>query len=262
MKPKTIFKYESFSAQSLCNLKCQSLFFGSPLRFNDPYDCNVNAAAKDPSDEELRELRDFYSRKEDAPDDLKSADMQTLRRLITESGNRTLRELSSSFIASKGITCFSEHNDDLLMWGHYGGRNKGFCLEFSTDRYPFSEIKKVKYATKLPEYDLVPGLLGKDDNQVEQLYCTKPKPWEYEKEWRLIHREANTLFSYHASSLRAVYFGPGMDRQSLEIVCLILAGQNPDVELWEGSINRNKYQIDFKKFIYKNHLDANGSNGN
>ena len=29
--------------------------------------------------------------------------------------------------------CFSEVNDSLLMWGHYGNSNKGYCLEYDTN---------------------------------------------------------------------------------------------------------------------------------
>ena len=43
-----------------------------------------------------------------------------------------------------GITCLSEVKDDLLMWSHYGGKYKGFCLEFDSKYAPFTKTLKVK----------------------------------------------------------------------------------------------------------------------
>lgn len=51
--PRLLYKYEPFSTQSLLNLKRQVIYFGSPLMFNDPYDCALTPNIVIPSDEEL-----------------------------------------------------------------------------------------------------------------------------------------------------------------------------------------------------------------
>jgi hypothetical protein len=63
-----------------------------------------------------------------------------------------------------------------------------------------------------------------------------------------------TTLSYPAEALKAVYFGPNMDRQEIEIVCLVLGGQNPQVEFWRGTKNENEFKIDFEFFTYTPHI--------
>jgi len=72
---------------------------------------------------------------------------------------------------------------------------------------------------------------------------SKARSWAYEREWRCFHAEASTLFTYPAEALKAVYFGPNVDRFALDIVCIILAGQNPDVELWVGKRSESEFKV-------------------
>ncbi len=54
VKPKLIYKYENFNVQSIKNLKSQSIYFGSPKNFNDPYDCAIRAEIMDPTQEQIK----------------------------------------------------------------------------------------------------------------------------------------------------------------------------------------------------------------
>jgi hypothetical protein len=140
------------------------------------------------------------------------------------------------------------------MWAHYGSNCKGFCLEFLTDKEPFTKIKKVKYSSKIPMFDMIELVLKGDSKPIFDLFCAKSKAWEYEKEWRLFHSNAGTLYNYHPQALKAVYFGPEIDSPSLEIVCLILS-QNPNVEFWRGKRSEKEFQIKFTKFTPTSCID-------
>ena len=59
-RPSIVYKYESFNVRSLLNLKAQSLCFGSPRSFNDPYDCAITATVADPSDKEIEIAKQRY----------------------------------------------------------------------------------------------------------------------------------------------------------------------------------------------------------
>lgn len=260
VKPATIFKYEAFSAQSLQNLKAQSIYFGSPLGFNDPYDCALTPKVSEPTQEELEVLRTSYMQRIDVPidfrDKFKAVDITELGKRIESSAVSILDKAVATFIKTKGVTCFSEINNDLLMWSHYGGRYKGFCLEFLTEFEPFTKMRKVKYSENMPIFNAVSAFLDDDYDGVFDLFCTKSKSWEYEKEWRIMHQKVGTLFTYPAEALKSVYFGPDIDNQSLEIVCLILAGQNPNVKFWRGKRSQEKFEVEFEQIGYMNHLDA------
>lgn len=47
-----------------------------------------------------------------------------------------------------------------------------------------------------------------------------------------------------------------MERQALEIVCLILAGQNESVQFWEGRRSQEEFKVLFTPFTYTSYLEA------
>lgn len=258
--PPKLYKYEAFSAQSLVNLKSQVLYFGSPLSFNDPYDCALKVNIRRPSDEEVESIRGFYLKQRDLPsavkDEFTNTSIEKLRMSFMRAGAIALQNATNKFLQTKGVTCFSELNDDLIMWSHYGGKYKGFCLEFSTEFEPFEKIWQVNYQGDLPTIELAPLLMEHNFDFIQTLFCTKSEAWRYEREWRAIHVEAGTKFGYPAECLTGVFFGPDIDRQSLEIVCLILGVQNETVKFWQGSRSTTEFKVQFEPITYTSLLEA------
>ena len=250
-KPKYLYKYEPFSVQSLKNLKTQSIYFGSPLNFNDPYDCALTVKILEPSKSDLNILKKrFISETNLNPEAihlLESLNDEVVVAQLMSLAKNVLETVRNRFLTMRGVTCFSETNSDLLMWSHYGGRYKGFCLEFSTNHEPFEKIYKVTYASEMPQVTLASILLSNDHDFLLNFFITKSKSWEYEKEWRGIHENVGTQFTYKASALKAIYLGPDMDSESFEIIALILAGQNSNVNLWKGRRSTEKFEVLFEK---------------
>ncbi|MGD9126138.1 MAG: DUF2971 domain-containing protein [Planctomycetia bacterium] len=160
------------------------------------------------------------------------------------------------FLKKNGVCCFAERNDNLLMWSHYSDSGRGFCLEFRTEHEPFSKLHKVKYVSDIPVLSLYSMLANRGYKQWFDLFCTKSEDWSYEQEWRAFHAEAGTAFGYESQALKAIYFGPMMERQALEIICLILQGQNLDVELWQGHRSESEFKMEFKRVTYTSHVEA------
>jgi hypothetical protein len=257
--PETIFKYEDFTVNSLLNLKSQSIYFGSPQNFNDPYDCAITAVIADPTPEEMQRLFEYFMDYQGVPVDIKSTlsnmPPQERKAELTKIAERSLKEQRDNFLTKMGVSCFSERNDDLLMWSHYGGRYKGFCLEFKTDYEPFNRLRKVQYVKKMPTIS-IDSFIVKTGFQFVDLFCTKSEAWAYEKEWRGLHKESGISFGYEREALKAVYFGPDIERQALKIVCLIIAGQNPEVELWQGVRSESEFTVNFSSFTYTSLIEA------
>ncbi len=242
------------------NLKNQIIFFGSPKNFNDPYDCAIRAEVRSPKEQEIIQLRNFYLNQNDLPDQARS-ELSTMSNSqissLIERRARSLAEIhAEDFLNTKGVSCFSEINSDLLMWSHYGGKYKGFCLEFSSEFEPFNKLRKVNYLESMPMIDPVSAIMGNDFDQFLNLYCTKSKSWSYEKEWRALHHVANTAFTYPTEALKGVYFGPEVDPADREMCCLILQGQNPNVLFWRGERNSAKFSVEFEKFTYTSNIVA------
>ncbi len=257
--PPRLYKYEGFTTRALQNLKSQVLYFGSPLNFNDPYDCALTPSIAQPSDEEVEAIRQAYLQDKEVPpiprQQLTAFNTAQLREIFMRSGSDGLAKSINEFLHQRGIACFSERYDDLLMWSHYGGRYKGFCLEFDSSSEPFLKTRPVDYVARPPSLSLK-DLLLVDFDPVEKLFCTKSEAWVYEKEWRTIHDKAGTEYVYPAEALTGVYFGPDIDQQSIEIVCLILSGQNENVRFWRGSRSGTDFRVLFEPFTYTSFIEA------
>lgn len=250
--PKKLYKYESFSIQSLLNLKTQTVFFSPPSRFNDPYDCAIKAQLNDPTDDELTKLREIYLTKlwpEHVIDRLASIPVAELKPILIRAAREVNEQVIDTFINNRGVSCFSEVNDELLMWAHYADKYTGFCLEFETNCELFQKAKKVEYVEKIPKLNILNLNADCDRQDVLRLFCTKSKSWEYEKEWRVIHNEASKAYTYPAQILTGIYFGPNMSTDIIEIICLILQAQNPYVKFWKGKRNEATFKLDFEQLL-------------
>jgi hypothetical protein len=53
-------------------------------------------------------------------------------------------------------------------------------------------------------------------------------------------------FGYPRHALKAVYLGPEIDEQSRDLICKILAAQNPTVELWLGKRSETEFKAEFR----------------
>jgi len=259
-KPNKLYKYESVSVQSLLNLKNQVLYFGAPANFNDPYDCAITAKVREPTNEEVKEFREKYTKIDEIPlvtrENLEKVHGSALKQWLVRAGQKSMNQIAEDNIQKRGITCFSEVNNELLMWSHYADKYKGFCMEFDTNYEPFSKVRKVKYSDTMPSLSITEALLQNNYEQFLDLYCIKSEAWDYEREWRCIHNEAGTNWSYETNALTSVYFGPEIDRSSLEIICLILQGQNSNVTFWQGKRSNEDFSVEFESFEYSNYLKA------
>ena len=258
-RPKRLYKYEAFTERSLQNLKAQVIFFGSPKNFNDPYDCALTPVITPPSDAEIELFRANLLNNHNSSEKitvLRSAHPEDLRKMLMHISEDALTLAREDFV-HRGISCFSEVNDELLMWSHYGGKYKGFCLEFDTSHQPFEKMRKVNYSKKMPRID-VATLLMKDDffEHVMDLFSTKSTSWAYEREWRVLHIEAGTPYHYPAECLTGIYFGPEISSEALQIICLVLQGQNPHVKFWKGLRSKTEFKVQFEEFAYTPYLKA------
>ncbi|UTZ22038.1 DUF2971 domain-containing protein [Vibrio campbellii] len=260
--PIKIYKYEPMSVQSLINLKAQALYFNSPSNFNDPFDCEVPLELRFPYDPEAQLIKTHYeiefrnSKEFQKYDQLRNTTLKEFKVSLEKMATDLYEQGVKGLFKDKGVSCFSETNDNLLMWSHYASSAKGFCLEFRTDIEPFEKARKVNYVANPQQVDYVKMMLGGGDYFLDNLLCTKSSHWAYEKEWRVFHHEVNKVYYYPSDSLTAVYFGSEIDRDFLEIICLIIQGQNPNVKFYQGTRSNDQFSLIFEEVTYKPHVAA------
>lgn len=258
--PEKLYKYEPFSDLTLRNLKKQSVYFSSPNGFNDPYDCAITPEIQELSIGQMHILRLHYLSKNELSDEVKieiaNSSNEEFAKMIRSAVGKTFSDMTKSFRAKNGITCLCETNNDLLMWAHYGGKYKGFCLEFNTHHEPFNKVRRVRYSEIMPKIDPIPIVLNDDVDQLLDLFCLKSKSWEYEKEWRILHTDAGTSYTYPPEALIAIYFGPDIEPECLEIIALIIGGQNPEVKFYRGKRSSEFFKVEFEEVGYTPHIIA------
>jgi len=245
--PSVLYKYQRVNANSLVNLKTHAIYMASPLGFNDPYDCALGSVMHEVTDSELDRIVSYCAKQVDVPVSIKqqlsSFNKIDLKAVFLKGSKSAIEQQVQQFLKRNGVACFTERKDNLLMWAHYGGCYKGFCLEFRTHFYPFNKMRMVQYTPEIPHINIASCLIENDFDHITDLYCTKSADWQYEKEWRLIHQEAETSYIYPVEALRAVYFGPNIDMKDVDTIASILRAQNPSVELWMGKLSKTQFKV-------------------
>jgi hypothetical protein len=119
------------------------------------------------------------------------------------SEHKEFQEIYESYPAllNSSVSCFSEENDNILLWSHYANDHKGICLEYKTimnEGYTCllfdPEDTKIDYPVPLLKINYVEKPLEKVNalftkyfiEQLRSFLSTKYKMWEYEKEIRCI----------------------------------------------------------------------------
>lgn len=141
--------------------------------------------------------------------------------------DQAAREEIVQHLNTLGILSLSEVPDDLLMWAHYASNHTGFVLEFDDQHTWFwaqrpeggdcGNLRKVSY-TDQPSSGYLAEL------KAHEVFYTKGKKWEYEREWRIIRPlvESSTspgegvfLFDLPATVITGVIAGLRTSSESL-----------------------------------------------
>ncbi len=221
-KTPKLYKYLAFTEYSIVNLKNRCLWFSKPNRFNDPFDCAIRFSNGDVSNEQW--LKFFKESKEDH--NLSLSDEEIDKKYLTNGNpndifkNETLPHIEGLFkkqkeimLNDRGVACFTEKVDDMLMWSHYSDGHRGFCLEFDTNFDPFNNTQhlyRVFYSDSQPIITIA-DFIGTSDEDLQKLFMkmitTKSKNWSYEQEWRMFHMQGDKCYHLAPEALSAVYLG-------------------------------------------------------
>lgn len=160
-RPRLLYRYVDSETAWEC-LKEATLAFVPPIRFNDPFDTNPAL------DLNLRPEQINALSKHCPPERL---DPTRIRQAMLENRIDFMERLI-------GAACFTEKDNDPLMWAHYGGRHRGVMIGFDAAHSEFSTIEQVTYSQDRPLVELEGGGVGKK-------LLIKSDVWEREEEWRM-----------------------------------------------------------------------------
>jgi len=74
-----------------------------------------------------------------------------------------------------------------------------------------------------------------------ELVLTKSVCWEYEKEWRVLHNQADCPYGVERNALVGLYFGASMPSDQMEMIASLLDWT--DVKLHKMKRSDDKYAL-------------------
>lgn len=225
-----LYKYQTINKNSISCLVSKKLWYSSPKGFNDPFEFKL----RDLKLEEIKD-REWISslRKQENGDKLGDDDS-----ILNDIYNLYYSEINKF-----GIVCYSELNNNILMWSHYADNHKGICLGFEFNDTNSSGVYPVKYSDDYPNLEFTPEKIWSLDG-MSKIMFQKSDCWAYEKEWRTIVVEGNVLHEYKGT-LKEVIFGCRTNKEDRNLIMEIL--KENKIEFHEAFQDGFEFKLNIKK---------------
>ena len=222
------------------------LYFSSPARFNDPFDCQARYQIGDPSKLKTK----VKARATEMANE--SGMPRRQRRQLERAGvhpDILLIELTKG--AQKAIEkdvrvlSLSSTHENILMWSHYTFGHQGVCLQFriEADRGFFAGAQPVQYSKDLP----IPELLGDPMEQVDKLLLTKAIDWHYEHEWRLVRTDGITLDQFPPQLLTGIILGTNISQENKRAVLEWTERRSEPLAVYAAKLDSKAFRLNFEQ---------------
>ena len=152
-----------------------ALWAGSPLTFNDPFDC-YPVIDFEGTREEKEAWATRIALKFGVPI---HKVVEKVEKALSDPAMREQLSVWRGFIKGVGVLSLTERPDDMLMWAHYANSHRGYCLELSATIPPFSVSWRVQYARERPKFRLFDSDRA---NIITRVLLHKADFWSHEHE--------------------------------------------------------------------------------
>ena len=252
-------RYHKVDQYLIDSLIYNYLWFSNPLDFNDPYDCELNLNTSNASYEEIYNYLKEGFDKDNRGRPYTYLEQRT-KYLFSNPVEMEKCESNSNkdAVKQRGICCFSESDDSLLMWSHYANKHKGVCLTFnvSKDKDIFTKHPYlVEYPPKYPVFNW-PRDRG-TFKPLRLLISTKSKEWEYENEVRIVRNSYDVKDKYRGkvefdkNALLAIKFGYKNDESEQITIKAILekVGGYEHVKFYKAKLKRFEFGVEYEEIF-------------
>lgn len=240
-----LYKYRDKETTKLI-LKKNSMKFSRPNDFNDPFDCRAKIEVTENFDNIIAFFKEKCPDRDASPllelSKLYKSNPQLVEDQIRQSLNCTRDNVTK-------ICCYSEVNNNILMWSHYGENHTGTCLKFEImkDIPFFNTPYKVHYTKDYPSYNYNDEM----QNVIFYQLSNKAIDWKYEEEVRVIKLdELETLFySFKKESLVEIIFGCCSPKEYInEIISLCKENGYDHVAFKQAVMKEDEYVLEIDDF--------------
>ncbi|HWH74078.1 MAG TPA: DUF2971 domain-containing protein, partial [Methylibium sp.] len=212
------FKYRSGDAgtlaRDLTSLRDATFYAANRHTLNDPFEGRFD---RTPLDSQFDAMRGLVS----AITPTASASLDA----VSAAANEVLE-----FVDKSGVFSLSYNPLQELIWAHYGGSHRGFCIgydlerlvEFEPNVHHFLDVQYSNAAPALRPSDLIASESHVD--VLKKMLGVKSKPWAYEEEVRVITVPPG-LHEHDYRAVKVIYFGLRCPESTQSAVMEALAGR-------------------------------------
>lgn len=133
------------------------------------------------------------------------------------------------------------------MWGHYGNKSKGICLQYELDCDQDGTINYINN-DEIENIQIKDISLSSIEDICKKILFKKSKDWQYEKEFRLLGMK--NIVEVERSSLKCVYFGENVDIEDALFLKQIIEDK------YEGVRSAVVYHRRFSNMMVKNFVST------
>ena len=186
------------------------LYFPSPKKFNDPFDCATTVSFSDAEEDVLQRyyhhlMKAKYEKRGIARTDAQIKEeaeygIARVKHRNEEWLNKCTYEIKKEikeFGKKLRIFCLTEKPKNILMWSHYSNKHKGILLQFDRNVMVNENWERscfpVSYKSGFPSIEEYMKCVDSENylDFANLFYCRKAKCWEYEYEWRIFIQVKN-----------------------------------------------------------------------
>jgi hypothetical protein len=228
-----------------------SILFKNPSLFNDPYDCYLDLISFEKVPLNFRQniidrFRPFLS-------DTKVTEI--IKQLETKSDieiTKIFRDEAFPIEQSAlAVTCFSEKNDNLLMWSHYSDSHRGICLGFDLQKLYLNFKKyhpaliKVKYTDQLERIDY----FSEKKKAIINWFRIKSDSWSYEKEVRIVLTNLkmdptkHIAIPFDTETINSIYLGTNIKPGDENTIRLLAFKLLPKAKIFNMRLKEDSFSL-------------------
>lgn len=201
------------------------LFFATPIRFNDIYDCqfvgiknNTNKVSRDKVLKIIGECG--YVDK----------DVDEIYGKLLKDDDATIRDIYNKQQGHLGILCLTNTNTNMPMWGLYTN-NKGYCIEYDLQKINIAMNNQFPSLVKQKFWDPTKRIIQNEVTYIDcldepklfleslcdayQKYWCKLNQWSFEQEYRIGVSLGGDKTIEAQESVKAIYFGTNMTNERI-----------------------------------------------
>jgi hypothetical protein len=169
--------------------------------------------------------------------DAKFSALRTIVSGAVPSASGSLEDVSRAaagvlaFVNKSGVFSLSYNPLQELIWAHYGGSHRGFCIGYDTQKLVDFEpnvhhMLDVQYSNAAPTIASIDLLSAESPVTVlRKMLGVKSRPWAYEEEVRVITQPPG-LHDHDYRAVKAIYFGLRCPESTMKAVMEALAGRS------------------------------------